>query len=547
MEIKNNTDIEKTNMENYKVILVDDEEEVIDAIKSRILWEQLGLQIVGSATNGVKALELVEKLQPDIVITDIKMPYMDGLELSRRLNDEYKNVHIIIFTGFDEFDYAKEAVHLEIDEYMLKPINAVELSECLKRVKNSLDKEREEKLNVQKLENYFDDVLPIIQTNFFVSLIEGRVNESEYEKFLQAYKIDLNGPYFCCAVFHTSENNVPEEKSPLLLSMSVEREIKARIVGKFKCREFIYLGNTVLIIELKSKEETVELTDVCDKFCKWVNRVIGAVVTAGIGMVCDNISNINNSYDGAREAVSYRVLYGTKRAINIDEITSNKQNMGLQSEETKMHELFKAIYLGNEQEIEAATNREVDRIHGNSNTVSQYKLYTMEMVGAFYRFCENNFIDFSDFLGEMSNPYEKVPKMDESTLKKWIVQVSTEMGKQLKSVRNSKSRRLINDAKNIVANRYMEEDLSLDKVCSIMGVSNSYFSSIFKKETGISFVSYLTDYRMDIAAKLILDTNEKSYKIGEMVGYMDANYFSYVFKKKFGISPSKYRNAKLKS
>ena len=234
-------------------------------------------------------------------------------------------------------------------------------------------------------------------------------------------------------------------------------------------------------------------------------------------------------------------------AINIDEITSNKQNMGLQSEETKMHELFKAIYLGNEQEIEAATNREVDRIHGNSNTVSQYKLYTMEMVGAFYRFCENNFIDFNDFLGEMSNPYEKVPNMDESTLKKWIVQVSTEMGKQLKSVRNSKSRRLINDAKNIVANRYMEEDLSLDKVCSIMGVSNSYFSSIFKKETGISFVSYLTDYRMDIAAKLILDTNEKSYKIGEMVGYMDANYFSYVFKKKFGISPSKYRNAKLKS
>ena len=186
---------------------------------------------------------------------------------------------------------------------------------------------------------------------------------------------------------------------------------------------------------------------------------------------------------------------------------------------------------------EHATNREVDRIHGNSNTVSQYKLYTMEMVGAFYRFCENNFIDFNDFLGEMSNPYEKVPKMDESTLKKWIVQVSTEMGKQLKSVRNSKSRRLINDAKNIVANRYMEEDLSLDKVCSIMGVSNSYFSSIFKKETGISFVSYLTDYRMDIAAKLILDTNEKSYKIGEMVGYMDANYFSYVFKKKFGISP----------
>ena len=141
-------------MDKYKVILVDDEEEVIDVIERKIHWDMLGFDVVGSANNGVKALELVEKQQPDVVITDIKMPYMDGLELSRRLNNDYQNIHIIIFTGFDEFEYAKEAVHLEIEEYMLKPINALELSDCLKRVKNSLDKEREEKLNVEKLANY---------------------------------------------------------------------------------------------------------------------------------------------------------------------------------------------------------------------------------------------------------------------------------------------------------------------------------------------------------------------------------------------------------
>ena len=285
---------------------MDDEEEVIDAIKSRILWEQLGLQIVGSATNGVKALELVEKLQPDIVITDIKMPYMDGLELSRRLNDEYRNVHIIIFTGFDEFDYAKEAVHLEIDEYMLKPINAVELSECLKRVKNSLDKEREEKLNVKKLQNYFQDALPVLRTNFFVSLIEGRVNETEYEKFLSAYQIPLEGPYYCSVVFHTSEHHVPEGMNPLLLSMSVEHEIKERIASELNCQEFMYLGNTVLIVSLDSEDKATELTDFCDRFCRWANRVIGAVVTAGVGRYCDSLLNISNSYEGARKAVSYR-------------------------------------------------------------------------------------------------------------------------------------------------------------------------------------------------------------------------------------------------
>ena len=132
-------------MTTYKVLLVDDEEEVRNAIEQRINWEELGFEVIGKAQNGVKAMEIAEKLQPDVVITDIKMPYMNGLELARNLKEENPGVRILILTGFDEFEYAKEAVHLEIEEYILKPINANELSECLKRLKNVLDKEREEK------------------------------------------------------------------------------------------------------------------------------------------------------------------------------------------------------------------------------------------------------------------------------------------------------------------------------------------------------------------------------------------------------------------
>ena len=133
-------------MTTYKVLLVDDEEEVRNAIEQRISWEELGFEVIGKAQNGVKAMEIAEKLQPDVVITDIKMPYMNGLELARNLKEENPGVRILILTGFDEFEYAKEAVHLEIEEYILKPVNANELSECLKRLKNVLDKEREEKL-----------------------------------------------------------------------------------------------------------------------------------------------------------------------------------------------------------------------------------------------------------------------------------------------------------------------------------------------------------------------------------------------------------------
>ena len=528
-------------MERYKVILVDDEAEVIDMIEKKIHWNDLGFEVAGSATNGVKALELVEKLQPDVVLTDIKMPYMDGLELSRRLNREYPNIYIMLCTGFDEFEYAKEAVHLEIKEYMLKPINAVELSECLTRLKDTLDKEREEKLNVKKLEDYFQEALPALKSNFLISLIEGRVSEEDYKRFLTAYQIDMKGPLFCCVVFHTSANHVPEGMDSLLLSMSVDREIKQRLAEKWKCQEFIYLGNTVLVLEVDTEENLVQITDECDRFCRWAYRIMGAVVTAGIGRTSDSLFHIHLSYEGAREAVSYRVLYGTKRAISIGEIVPKEQNLTIQVEETRMQELFRAVHVGNQEKIEKAVKKEIEILHKNADTIEQYRLATMEIVSGFYRFCANNSIDFNRISKDMQSNYEKVPEMDESTLAAWLIEVSMTISDMLKKARNSTSRRLVTEAQNLVKNRYMEAEISLDEVCSVLGVSNSYFSSVFKKETGKPFITYLTDYRMDIAADLMVNTNDKSYTIAEKVGYPDANYFSYVFKKRFGVSPSKYR------
>jgi YesN/AraC family two-component response regulator len=528
-------------MERYKVILVDDEAEVIDMIEKKIHWNDLGFEVAGSATNGVKALELVEKLQPDVVLTDIKMPYMDGLELSRRLNREYPNIYIMLCTGFDEFEYAKEAVHLEIKEYMLKPVNATELSESLTNLKHTLDREREEKLNVKKLNDYFQEVLPKLQSNFFISLIEGRVEKHDYERFLQAYQVDMKGPLFGCVIFHTSENHVPEGMNPLLLSMSVEREIKQRLMDQWNCREFICMGNTLLILELDAEDKITQITDACDRFCRWAYRIMGAVVTAGIGTVCDSLYEISLSYERAREAVSYRVLYGTKRAINIGEIVPKEQIKPVQSEESRMQTLFRAIRIGDSAEIERAAHGEMEKLHKNTETMSQYNLATMEIVSGFFKFCTDNSLDFNKISGNMQNIYEKVSQMDESSLTAWIVQMSETISEKLKCARNSSARRLIVEAQNIVQERYMEADISLDEVCAVLGVSNSYFSSVFKKEAGKSFISYLTDYRMDIAAEMILNTDEKSYTIAEKVGYLDANYFSYVFKKKFGVSPSKYR------
>ena len=148
---------------------------------------------------------------------------------------------------------------------------------------------------------------------------------------------------------------------------------------------------------------------------------------------------------------------------------------------------------------------------------------------------------FEDHAGEIKNAYEEITKMDESALMAWLVRVALSISDELKNARNSSLRYLISEEKNIVRDEYADADPSLDTVCSKLGVSNSYFSSIFKKETGQSFVAYLTGYRMEKAARMLVETSEKSYMIAKSVGYTDPNYFSYVFKRQYGVSPSKYR------
>jgi AraC-like DNA-binding protein len=289
-------------------------------------------------------------------------------------------------------------------------------------------------------ENLFNEVLPILQSNLFISLIEERVSTEEYGKYCEKYQVDSNGPFFCCVVFHTSEHQIPEGISYKQLVSNVEKAISEKVADRLennqlKCKEFVYIKNPVLIIYLNSPTEISQVFEVCDSFCKWAYKTWEAVVTAGIGKICDSLYNISTSYEGAKEAVSYSALYGSGCAINIEE--------------------------------------------------------------------------------------------------------------RLKGMMKRNPKHLVIEAQNIVADKYMDPDLSLDTVCSALGVSNSYFSAIFKKETGKPFITYITDYRLDIAAELILDSNRKNYKIAEQVGYLDANYFSYVFKRRFGVSPSQYKTDQL--
>ena len=161
---------------------------------------------------------MIEESQPDVVMTDIKMPYMDGMELCSHIRREYPAMKIVLFTGFDEFEYAKEAVHLEVEEYILKPVNSVELINIFTKLKIKLDQEISERRSMEKLEHYYTESLPLLQANFCSTLIEGRIHEDELQKYLSDYQISLPGPLYCCLVIHMSSSQIPENIEFLIFS-----------------------------------------------------------------------------------------------------------------------------------------------------------------------------------------------------------------------------------------------------------------------------------------------------------------------------------------
>lgn len=487
----------------YTLLLVDDEEDVIEVIERKVSWEQIGFHVVGHAGNGFKALEMMEDMQPDVVMTDIRMPYMDGLELCSNIRQRFPATKLLLFTGFDDFEYAKEAVHLEIEEYILKPLNLAEITEVFKKLKTKLD--------------------------------------DELGRYMRDYKIVLEGPYYCCIIIHTSASQMPQGMDIRLLAVSVERQAQADLKERWNGRIFNYLGDTVMIAQLMQQEDISELTDECDRFCKYVNHVMGAKVTVGIGQVCENVQELVSSYQSAREAVSYRVLYGSNRAINMTEVEPQRRISKDGDEGNELSYLFKMICIGKIEDVGQAVEAYMQHNFMSQQSLENYHVAVMELISELYHFMSNNELNAQEISGSVGRLYNELSNFEPVVLKQWLLDFSSRLHDDMADARYNSKKSLIDSAKDYVHRNYRSVDLGLDDTCKELGVSNSYFSSLFKKETGSSFVEYLTDYRMDKAARMLVETDDKSYVIAQNVGYADPNYFSYVFKRKYGVSPSRYR------
>lgn len=533
-------------MYQYSVLLVDDEEEAVQVIMKKLDWESMGFKIVGYARNGVEALEMAEELQPDVVMTDIKMPYMDGLTLCKKLKELYQKVKVIIFSGFDEFEYAREAIKIEAEEYILKPINSNELQEVFERIKTNLDKEMDEKRNIDKLRAYYMESLPVLQENFYTSLIEGRIPEEQIDKYVKNYQIDLTGPYYVATVLHistTNPENVPID--PFLLTVSVKKLAEEQLTEKWGCKSVTYLGDILLITQLPDVDDITHFTDDMDRFCRMAKRVCKACVTAGIGHICNQLGQLSLSYQGAKNATSYRVLYGNTRAINIAEMDPH-ENVDEHWEEAYIQKILKKVKMGEREPLEEAIAEFAAQMAKTKMSLQNYRILVMELIAEIFRFGSNHQINMEEVFGENSDVYNQALQLESTEdLGAWLTENCIRMQRQITNERQDTNKSFVTRAIEYVKENYAKQDLSIETICSYLNVSAAYFSTVFKKETGKTFINYLTDYRMEQAVELLLTRDEKTYVIAEKVGYSDPNYFSYVFKKQFGMSPSKYKAGKL--
>ena len=540
-------------MNLYSIILVDDEEEVRKSIIKQIDWESAGFQVVGDAENGEDALEKIEVLEPDVVLTDIRMPYMDGLTLAEKIRQRYPSTKVVIFSGYDDFEYAQKAIKLNVTEYILKPVNVEELTSILKRIKSNLDEEIEEKRNVSRLRENYRKSLPIIREQFFNDMVHRRLADDLIESKLREYDIPITGARKWIIAAIDVEKSDDRSKKTLslheeeeLIPISVMQIVREKL--KSYCRFSLFQSTAeagmVVIAALDDDNTTTGLIDVLGDICKETKRILEVPVTIGIGHSVTGLSKIAGSYQSAVEALGYKAVVGSGITIYINDMEPVGSGK-LEFDNSDESDFISAVKFGPDEKIEAVMVRISGKLESAKVHYRQQQVYVFGVLNTVIQMIQQYDLNLEEILGgelEYLSVIDKLQKREE--FGEWLLKTARKMNQAINQERDMTTRQVIQQAKQYIMDNYQNPDLSVEMICRHLHMSPAYFSTMFKKETGQAYIAYLTEIRLNKAVELLNKTDDKTYVIASKVGYQEQNYFSYVFKKKFGVSPTKFRGAR---
>ena len=547
-------------MDLYRIILVDDEEEVRKSIIRKIDWTAVGFAVVGDAENGEDALEKIENLEPDVVLTDIRMPYMDGLTLAERIRQKYPSMKIVIFSGYDDFEYAKQAIKLNVTEYILKPVNVEELTAILKRIKTNLDEEIEQKRNVNLLRENYKRSLPILREQFLKDLISRPMDGETVQTLLREYDIPLAGAkkWIAIAVELELEQELTQEEAPLplheeknLIPISVMQILSENLKPSYRFSLLSFSGSADAkiagIAAIDENNSQTELVNILGDICKEIRKTLKVPVTIGIGHSAQKLENISRSFQSALDALGYRSVVGTGSTIYINDVEpgiGGKLQFGSEEESA----LIQAIKFGPEEKIRETVRGIVDRMNEARVHARQQQAYILSVANCMIQLIQQYDLNMEEIFAEDPlgpDPFTVIQSMlNRENFSRWLFQTALKINNALSRERDYAARQVIEKAKQYIMDNYQDPGLSVEQICRYLHMSPAYFSTMFKKATGQTYIAYLTEVRLNKAVELLNMTDEKTYVIASQVGYQEQNYFSYVFKKRFGVSPTKFRGSR---
>ena len=543
-----------------KIFLAEDEVVVRETIKRMIPWEELGFELVGEAADGEMALPLLLRQQPDLLITDIKMPFMDGLTLARLAKKEIPGLKVVILSGYDDFNYAKQAIGIGVEDYLLKPITKNALIERLSEIRSRYEHEKTQKEYYEKFQREMQAYEKNSSRDFFEALVGGSMDMMEVYKRAEKLGLDIVAEAYNVLIFtmncdedfsgQRDEYSSWEAESLELLENFFAGHSSAML---FRSNIFSY-G-----VLLKGQRETIEEnTRACvDEIRKILSRQDGRREWfLAVGQSVERLSQIQKSYHTASRAFSQRYLYD-ENILYCDEMETMEHPGGQAETEDNAYLqkvdvnalnpaiLQKFLSNGLQEETENFVKDYFYAIGQEPMESLVFRNYVILNV----RF---SVISFIKGLGCDTNEMESADTEE----------VLAESGKNMESAiayakkmisqaieirdQNSgnKNRSILKTAVDFIDSHYMDEEISLNTVANVANVSSNHFSALFSQNMGQTFIEYLTTLRMNKAKELLRCTGMRSSEIAGEIGYKDAHYFSYLFKKTQGMTPSDYRKAR---
>lgn len=538
-------------MNEIKVFLVEDEMVIRRGIKNSIDWEKEGYIFCGEASDGELAYPMIIKEKPDILITDIRMPFMDGLELCKLVKKELPNIKILILSGYDEFDYAKEAIRLGVTEYLLKPISSGKLLEALNGVSESIRREKEDKDLVRKYMEEMRENTEHEKQKFFEQMIAGNLSMADALETGKKYEMNLSAGMYNLLLFRFTLGEENRKSGELLgeAEYAIEK-LTERLEYVFEFQRGVEGWAFLLMAdnEEQMSERVKELSKDLEEIMKNYSTI---AYLGGIGQPVARLRELEESFREAERALAARFTMELNRIISVEDIRMAQNVDTLDDIEiTSFGEIEKTRTMlekflnnGAEDEIDEFVDVYINELpEENLKSVLMRQYIIMDAYIVMMSFCEK----IEGIEGEMQAQSEELKNsMKTSQTLEEIKNYIRMLLKKIIGVRDTISGRRYSDiieiAKDQIRKTYMSDEISLNTIAAEVGMSPSYFSSIFSKEMGKTFVEYLTEIRMDRAKELLMCSSMKTSEIGYEVGYKDPHYFSYIFKKTQNCTPKEFR------